>query len=463
MSRLSNSEGAIPDDIFKMYDIRGVAHQSLTSETMRRVGQAFGTVSLIKSIKEIVVGCDARTSSPEFKASLIEGIRSTGCNVIDLGTIPTPIMYFATHHLGSRTGLMVTASHNPPQYNGVKMVLDGHSIYGSNIQKLKERIHDERFLIGNGNLKDKLINDEYSDAIISDIRLERPIRAVVDCANGIAGAFLPAILRRIGCEVHELYCEVDGTFPNHEADPTKVENLTDLIRTVQEVEADVGLGIDGDGDRMVVVSPSGSIIWPDRLMILFARQILSRQPGRSVVFDVKCTRALPIEIEKAGGKPVMWMTGHSLMKSKMIDCDGVLGGEMSGHMFFRDRWPGFDDGLYASARLCELLASDVCSPAEVFDTLPLMVSTPEIRVDCPGPHKLVETFGTNVKFPDATISHLDGVRADFADGFGLLRASNTASELVFRFEADTQSGLSRIQNRFREEMAPLQLNIQLPF
>ncbi len=441
---------SIADEIFKMYDIRGVAHDSLRSQDMYAIGRAFGSVSVEKGISQTVVGCDSRESSPKFKQSIIDGVRSTGCDVIDIGTVATPLLYFATHQFQTGTGLMVTASHNPPEYNGVKMVLNGWSLYGAEIQKLKERIRSNDFLAGGGGLSTECVFDQYRDSIGSDIQINRPLRVVVDCANGIGGEFAPPVLRQIGCEVIELFCEVDSTFPNHPADPTVAENLSFLIDKVREVKADVGLALDADADRMVAITPSGEIVWPDRLMILFSQHILKNNPRHKVVFDVKCTRSLPIAIESAGGEAVMWKTGHSLMKTKMRECDAVFGGEMSGHFFFNDRWPGFDDGIYSGARLCELLAEDDRSAQEVFDGLPEGFSSPEIRLHEENPPQLVELFKQQVTFDNATVSYLDGIRADFDDGFGLLRASNTAPEISLRFEGDSKESLERIEQTFLE-------------
>lgn len=439
---------SIADEIFKMYDIRGVAHDSLRDQDMYAIGRAFGTISVENEIFQTVVACDSRESSPQFKRAIIDGVRSTGCGVIDIGTVATPLMYFATHQLQTGTGLMVTASHNPPQYNGVKLMLNGWSLYGSEIQNLKERIRKNDLRNGNGGLSAACVDDRYFDSIASDVRLRRPLRVAVDCANGIGGEFAPRVLRQIGCDVIELFCDVDSTFPNHPADPTVVENLSFLIDKVREVKADVGLALDADGDRMVAVSPSGEIIWPDRLMILFSRHILRKNPGRRVVFDVKCTRSLPIAIDSAGGEAIMWKTGHSLMKTKMRECGAVFGGEMSGHFFFNDRWPGFDDGIYAGARLCEVLAEDDRSPQEVFDALPIGFSSPEIRLHEETPPQLVELFKRQMSFDNATVSYLDGIRVDFDDGFGLLRASNTAPEISLRFEGDSKESLERIEQTF---------------
>ncbi len=457
-------ETLIPQDVFKMYDIRGIFAESLNEELMREIGLAFGTVMQIKNCNEICVASDARLSSPALRSALIDGLLSTGVDVIDIGMVPTPVLYFATHHFGTGTGMIVTASHNPGEYNGVKMMLAGHSLFGANIQKLRQRIVMQHYVEGRGRLREMSIVDDYVESIAEDIHLARPLRVVIDCANGIGGSVAPKLLRRIGCEVTELYCEVDGTFPNHEADPTRMENLQDLIKAVQDEGADLGFAVDGDADRMVAVGPDGQVIMPDRLMILFAKDILSRDPNsREIVFDVKCTRALSNEIVKAGGTPTMWKTGHSLMKSKLAECGAIFGGEMSGHFFFADRWPGFDDGIYAAARLCELLAGDSRPVGEIFSTLPQMFSTPEIRVNYFDPENLVESFKTQVDCLDGQMNYMDGVRIDFDHGFGLLRASNTAPEVVFRFESDSDDGLNEIIQTFRDELSALNCGFYPPF
>lgn len=444
---------AVPDDIFLEYDVRGIAHENLTVEIVYKIGQAFGTVTNIKERDEVVIGRDARLSSPEFEEALVEGVRSTGCGVVKVGVVATPILYFATDYFATGTGLMITASHNAAEYNGIKMLLANHTLHGRNIQRLKQRIIDEDFVRGEGSVRSFDVQREYYHAVTCSTQLEEPVRVVIDCANGVAGEFAPVILRNIGCEVFELYCDVDGRFPNHSADPTVPENLKDLIAMVKEKKADVGLALDGDGDRLVAVSPSGEIIWPDRLMILFVREILAKHPGRNVVFDVKCSNLLQEEIKNAGGVPVMSKTGHALIRSKLMACDAIFGGEMSGHIYFRDRWTGFDDGIYAAARLCEYIAEKTESSQEIFDSLPQSVNTPEIRISCLNPHAMVEAISENVEFEGATINRIDGVRADFEDGFGLIRASNTAPEIVLRFESDTIEGLNRIQELFYNKIS----------
>ncbi len=440
---------SVPADIFKTYDIRGVAGESLTHSNIRLIGQAFGSEYADEIEGDVLVACDARLSSPELKSALIDGVRSVGLDVIDLGTIPTPLLYFAAHNSASGTGLMVTASHNPPRFNGIKLTLANKPFYGDAIKRLYQRISKNDLPTGSlGRLSEQSVVDIYRQAVSSDIQISAPVRVVLDCANGVAGGIAPKVLRDIGCEVIELYCEVDGRFPNHSADPTRPENLQDLIAAVIAEKADVGLAIDGDGDRLVAVSPLGEIVWPDRLMILFARDILSVNLGRQVVFDVKCQRSLAREIDQAGGKPILWKTGHSLIRAKMLECDAIFGGEMSGHLYFNDRWPGFDDGIYASARLCEMLGRSELSATEIFRTLPDSVNTPEIRIHCHDPHTMIERFRSHAKFEDAEIITIDGLRADFNDGFGLIRASNTAPEIVLRFDADSEAGLARIREKF---------------
>ena len=447
---------SVPADIFKTYDIRGVAGESLTHTNIRLIGQAFGSEYADEIEGEVLIACDARLSSPKLKSALVDGVRSVGLDVIDLGTIPTPLLYFAAHNSVAGTGLMVTASHNPPQFNGVKLTLANKPLYGDAIQRLYQRISKSDLPTRPiGTYSEQSVVDIYRKAVSGDIQVSAPVRAVLDCANGVAGGIAPQVLRDIGCEVIELYCEVDGRFPNHSADPTRPENLQDLTAAVIAEKADVGLAIDGDGDRLVAVSPLGEIIWPDRLMILFARDILADYPGRQVVFDVKCQRSLAREVVRAGGNPILWKTGHSLIRAKMLECDAIFGGEMSGHLYFNDRWPGFDDGIYASARLCEALSRSESSATDMFCTLPDSVNTPEIRIHCDDPHTMIERFRSHAKFEDAQIISIDGLRADFNDGFGLIRASNTAPEIVLRFDADSEAGLTRIREMFYNVLGKL--------
>lgn len=452
----SSLEVSVPAHIFKEYDIRGVACDTLTRESMFLIGQSFGSECVEVGEREVLVARDARHSGWELAGALIQGVRSAGVDVVDLGIVPTPLLYFATQRSSGGSGLMVTASHNPPEYNGVKMMLAREVLYGESIQNLYQRIIQGRLAERSiGALSKGSVIDAYRHAVRDDIRVKRPLKVVLDCANGVGGAVAPQVFRDIGCEVIELYCDVDGSFPNHPGDPTKPENLQDLIATVVENRADVGIALDGDGDRIVAVSPQGEIVWPDRLMILFVRTIVANHPDRKVVFDVKCARALADEILDAGGEPVMWKTGHSLIRTKLRDCNGIFGGELSGHLFFRDRWPGFDDGIYAGARLCELLSAGGLSPSELFQALPSSESTPEIRIPCESAHELVEQFKQVAQFGDAESTDLDGLRVVFCDGFGLIRASNTAPEIVLRFDADTKAGLGRIQRAFHKALDSL--------
>lgn len=444
----------IPENIFREYDIRGLVDEEITPQVTALIGKSFGTAAVEKKVRRVIVGCDARISSPELKDALIEGVLSTGAGVIDIGMVPTPIVYFGAYKTGCGTALMLTASHNPPQYNGVKMMLKGHTLYGREIRDIYQSSIQGNWTTGRGSLSREDIVQDYFHAIASHIRLQKPLKVVVDCANGIPGAFAPALLRKIGCEVVELYCDVDGTFPNHPADPTRSENLADLIDAVRQTRSDVGLALDGDGDRVVSVSGDGEVISPDRLMILFVRDILRNHPGRHILYDVKCTRLLPKEVNQSCGNAMMWKTGHSLMKAKARKTDAVFGGEMSGHYFFRDRWPGFDDGIYGGARLCELLSGS--DPVEMFRSLPDCASSGELRFFAADAHSLVSMFQEHAQFDDAAqVSSIDGIRVDFSFGFGLLRASNTAPEAVMRFEADSETQLQAIRRRFDDELKKL--------
>ncbi len=445
----------LPESIFREYDIRGLVDGELTEEVANLIGRAVGTIAIQNKTGPFAVGADARASSPTLKTALIEGMCSAGCNVIDIGAVPTPMTYFAAYHLGSGCALMVTASHNPPAYNGVKIMLGFHTLYGAEIKAIYRRIISQDFSCGAGALEIADVSADYMAALRADIRLTQPLKVVIDCGNGIAGAYAPKVLRQLGCDVVELYCEVDGTFPNHPADPTRPENVADLIDEVKRTRADIGLALDGDGDRVVAVTAAGEMISPDRLMILFVRDILREHPGRTVLYDVKCTRSLPFAINQAAGKPMMWKTGHSLMKAQTQLQDGVFAGEMSGHYFFRDRWPGFDDGVYSGARLCELLCRG--DPASILKGLPASAGTGELRYHCADPHELVGKFKRRMQFSKGVkISEMDGIRADFPTGFGLLRASNTAPEIVMRFEADDEAELDKIRDEFQRGLRSIE-------
>ncbi len=455
----------IRPEIFKAYDIRGIVDDSLTEESVTAIGQAIGSEAEQREQDTIVIGRDGRLSGPSLSNALSNGIRSTGCDVIDIGCVPTPVVYFATHHLGTGSGCAVTGSHNPPQYNGIKMMVAGETLSGDAIQALRKRIEENDFNDGDGEFRQEGVVDAYIQRITGDVKLSKPLSVVIDCGNGVAGGIAPRLYKELGCEVYELFCEVDGTFPNHHPDPSQPENLRDIIAKVREVNADIGLAFDGDGDRCGVITPSGDIVWSDRVMMLFAKNILENQPGAEIIYDVKCSQILPIAIRKAGGQPTMWKTGHSLIKAKLRETGAAMAGEMSGHFFFNDRWYGFDDGLYTGARLCELVAADTRSSREIFADIPNTVNTPELRLEMNEGehHALIEKLVANASFPDGQVNTIDGVRVDFDNGFGLVRASNTTPTIILRFEADKQENLAEIQERFRELINKTQPGLELPF
>lgn len=465
MTTIHHSD-AVPAEIFKAYDIRGVVGRTLTVPIVTAIGHAIGSEALARGVSHIVVARDGRLSGPELLQALARGIVAAGCDVIDVGRVPTPALYFAAHHLKTYSGVMVTGSHNPPEYNGLKIVVGGETFSGAAIQALRQRILDNDLSQGQGKIQSADVRAAYLARIAGDIKLSRPLRVIVDCGNGVAGELAPALYRMLGCEVHELFCEIDGNFPNHHPDPSQPKNLVDLIAALKVHDADVGLAFDGDGDRLGVVAPDGSIIWPDRQMILFARDILQRNPGAEIIYDVKCSRTLHSAIEESGGVATMCKTGHSFIKTKLKQCGGLLAGEMSGHIFFKERWFGFDDGLYAGARLLEILANDSRSAQEVFNALPNTVNTPELQIKFSreGEHfVLMNELAQGADFPDGKITTIDGLRVDFADGWGLVRASNTTPCLVLRFEADSQPALARIQARFRTLIERTRSGLTLPF
>jgi len=455
----------LPPEIFKAYDIRGVVGRTLTPAIVRAVGQALGSLALERGRDTFVVGRDGRLSGPELAAAVADGIRAAGANVVDVGMVATPMTYFAAHHLGTQTSVMVTGSHNPPDYNGLKMVVDGTTLSGDDIQKLRARIEAGQFASGAGTFRTADIAPAYLDRITGHIHLARPLKIAVDCGNGVAGAFAPTLFRRLGCEVTEMFCAVDGTFPNHHPDPSKPENLQDLIALLAKGGHDLGLAFDGDGDRLGVVTRDGHVIYPDRQLMLFAADVLGREPGATVIYDVKSTRNLKPWILKHGGVPLLWKTGHSLIKGKMKEVGAALAGEMSGHTFFKERWYGFDDGLYAGARLLEILSRHP-DPSAVLDALPDAVSTPELNVACAEGehHALVARLGETAQFPGATdVIRIDGLRVEYPDGFGLARGSNTTPVVVLRFEADNLSALERIKGEFRRVLEAAKPGIALPF
>ncbi|MEP6484656.1 MAG: phosphomannomutase/phosphoglucomutase [Rudaea sp.] len=453
--------------IFRAYDIRGVLGKTLTQGVARQIGRAIGSEARDRGLNEIAVARDGRLSGPDLSAALIEGLQSTGCTVIDIGAAPTPVLYFATYHLNIGSGVMVTGSHNPPDYNGFKIVLGGETLAEAAIKNLYTRIKENRFTEGSGALQKMDVTRDYIERITGDVMIEHKLKVVVDCGNGIAGAVAPSVLEGIGCEVLPMYCDVDGNFPNHHPDPSDPRNLQDLILSVKQMNADLGLAFDGDGDRLGVVTASGEVIYADRLLMLFARDVLTRNPGATIIYDVKCTGKLQPLILQAGGSPIMWKTGHSLIKAKMRETDAELAGEMSGHFFFRERWYGFDDGIYAAARLTEILAADPegRTPQQIFDTLPNGVSTPELKIPMAegANYAFIEKFQKSAAFDGARVTTIDGVRADWSDGWGLVRASNTTPVLVLRFDADNDAALMRIQDAFRQQLKALGPELTLPF
>ena len=437
----------LPASIFKAYDIRGVVPDTVNVEMAQALGRAFGTLALREGQKVVAVGRDGRLSGPALSAALISGLVSSGVEVLDIGMATTPMLYFAANTVCA-SGIQVTGSHNPKDYNGFKMVMDGRAIYGDDIQALRRMIEDETWALQDGgSVRSVDVLAAYQARIVGGVKLSRPMKIVVDCGNGVAGASAPDILRAIGCEVSELFSEVDGNFPNHHPDPSKPENLRDVVAALQAGDAEIGLAFDGDGDRLGIVTKDGNIIYPDRQMMLFARDVLKRAPGGTVIFDVKCSQHLAPAIEAAGGVPMMFRTGHSLIKAKMKEIGAPLGGEMSGHIFFKERWYGFDDGTYAGCRLLEILSQSPDANA-VLNALPNSFSTPELNVKCAEgeSHGLVDQLVTKVNFPaPATVNTIDGLRVDWPDGFGLIRGSNTTPVLVLRFEGHTPEALARIQ------------------
>ena len=435
--------------IFKAYDIRGVVPSTLTEEVAEALGRAFGTVALREGEATVAVGRDGRLSGPSLSAALVRGLTAAGVDVIDIGPATTPMLYFAANTLCS-SGIQVTGSHNPKDYNGFKMVMGGRAIHGEEIQALRRLMASGDFgpaPTRHGTVRLVNVLAPYRDRIAGDIKLARPMKIVIDSGNGIAGASAPGIFRALGCEVTELFSEVDGNFPNHHPDPSKPDNLRDLIRALKEGDAELGLAFDGDGDRLGIVTKDGQNIYPDRQMMLFAQDVLSRVPGGEILFDVKCTQRLAPAIRAAGGKPLMFKTGHSLVKARMKELGAPLGGEMSGHIFFKERWFGFDDGTYAGARLLEILSKHA-DPSAVLNGLPTSFSTPELNVKCAEgePHGIVDQLVAKANFAaPAEVSTIDGLRVDWPDGFGLIRASNTTPVLVLRFEGHTQAALDRIQ------------------
>lgn len=454
-------------EIFKAYDIRGIVDKTLTAEAVRAIGHALGSEAVARGQKAIAVGRDGRLSGPELAGALSDGIRAAGVDVVDVGCVPTPLTYFAAYELGTNSCVSVTGSHNPPDYNGLKMVLGGQTLFGELIQALRQRIIDGNLVhaAAPGKLTQADVVPAYVNKIVGDVKLARPMKIVMDCGNGVAGAVAPALFKRLGCELVELFCEVDGNFPNHHPDPSKPENLADVIRALKETDAEIGLAFDGDGDRLGVVTKDGEIIYPDRQLMLFAEDVLTRVPGGEIIYDVKCTRNLAGWIKARGGKPTMWNTGHALVKAKLKETGAPLAGEMSGHVFFKERWYGFDDGLYTGARLLEIVSRQP-DANPVLKNLPNAICTPElnIKMNEGEPFALVDKLKAEASFEGAeSLLTIDGVRVEYADGFGLARPSNTTPVVVLRFEADSEAAIARIQADFRRAIEGVWPGVKLPF
>ncbi len=456
---------ALPQVILRNYDIRGIVGKDLTADVVYQLGRAIGSMAYDKGEQTVIVARDGRKSGPELSSALCRGLMDSGRDVIDIGMVPTPLLYFATNYLGSNSGVMLTGSHNPPDYNGLKMVIAGDTLSGDKIQELGRRVAKGDLLQGEGSRTEQDLVGDYLGRVTEDLHVARPLKVVLDCGNGVGGVVAPVLLKQLGCKVAELYCDVDGDFPNHHPDPSKPENLAALIETVKASKADIGLALDGDGDRIGVVDSEGNVIWPDRFLMLFARDLLERQPGADIIYDVKCSRHLASQILTHGGRPLMWKTGHSLIKAKMRETGALLAGEMSGHIFFKERWYGFDDAIYACARLLEILSNDSRSSAEVFAELPDSISTPELSMSVPeGKNvELVQKLIANGDIPGAKLIKIDGVRAEFQHGWGLMRASNTMPAVIFRFEADDINGLKHVQDMFRQELLKIDSELKLPF
>ena len=450
--------------IFRAYDIRGIVTSNLTEDVVYWIGRAFGAEAVEAQQTKVTVGCDGRLSSPGLKAALTKGLQESGLEVMDVGEVPTPLLYYSTFALDTGTGIMITGSHNPPDYNGLKMVLAGETLAEERITRLYERIVNNQFVEGDGDLESFDIEDHYLDRICNDIAVAQSMKVVVDCGNGVAGRIAPRLISELGCEVVPLYCDVDGKFPNHHPDPADPNNLQDLITVVKAEGADLGIAFDGDGDRLGVVTSNGEIIWPDKLLMLFARDIVGRNPGADVIFDVKCSRHLNSIIAEYGGRPIMWKTGHSHMKAKLKETGALLAGEFSGHICFGERWYGFDDALYSAARLLEIVGGESRSAAELFAEFPVTFATPEIKVESTEGAKFeaITRLAAEGDFGDGTVSEIDGIRVDYPDGWGLVRASNTSPVLTMRFEADGQSALDRIQALFKQELLKVDSTLKFP-
>ncbi|MDQ7049536.1 MAG: phosphomannomutase/phosphoglucomutase [Enterobacterales bacterium] len=455
----------ISETIFRAYDIRGIVGQTLSASIVKEIGRAIGSEAFERGEQRVIVARDGRLSGPQLIEALKEGLIESGRDVIDIGEVPTPLLYFATNHLDSTSGVMLTGSHNPKDYNGLKVVIAGNTLSGEEIMALKKRIDTGNMMKGQGSEKTVSVMQDYISQVTSDVALTQPLKVAVDCGNGIAGKVVPQLLQALGCEVIGLYCKVDGNFPNHHPDPSKPENLQELIELVKTEKADIGLAFDGDGDRLGVIDSEGNIIWPDRQMMLYSMDVLSRNPGADVIFDVKCTKHLAKVITRNGGHPIMWKTGHSLIKAKMKETGALLAGECSGHIFFKERWFGFDDALYTSARLLEILSADTRKSSDIFAALPNSIVTPEINVaiDDNRKHQFMNQLASKGIFGNGKMISIDGVRIEFPDGWGLVRASNTTPSLVIRFEGESQAIIDKMKQLFKQQMLMIDGNLDLDF
>ena len=450
-------------EIFRAYDIRGIVDEQLSDAMLYHIGLAVGTQVKRNGENSIAVGADGRLSSPRLSQALMAGLADTGCRVLNLGAVPTPVLYFGVKTLGTASGIMLTGSHNPSNYNGCKIVIGGHTLANDSIIALYDLIKLQDYELGIGAIEEHIIDQVYQDRIDSDVKLARPLKVVLDAGNGIAGDIAPKLFKQLGCDVIPLFCEVDGNFPNHHPDPGKPANLVDLQAAVAKHKADIGLAFDGDGDRVGVITETGQMIYPDKLLMLFAEDVISRNPQAEIIYDVKCTRLLEPFIQSKGGVPMMWKTGHSLIKSKMIETGALLAGEMSGHIFFKERWYGFDDGIYSAVRLCEILASTSESASAMFKRFPEDVSTPEINIQVTEDEKFdLVTQLQSAHFPTGKVSTIDGIRVDYVDGWGLVRASNTTPVLVLRFEGQNQAVLQRIKEEFQRHLYAVDTKLTVP-
>ncbi len=455
----------IPQNIFRTYDIRGTVEDSFTEDNVYTLGVALGSEIIDRGLNAVNVGRDGRLSGPQLIKALIAGITSTGCHVTDIGEVTTPMLYYAAATSETQSGIMLSGSHNPPNYNGLKIIIAGETLYGPAITNLYHRIIQRNYHTGSGICITKDITDSYFQAITGNVRLHRPIKVVIDCGNGIGGKFAPPLFRALGCEVEELFCNVDGNFPNHQPDPSIPKNLAILQATVQSKGYEIGLAFDGDADRVGIVTEQGMIISADRLLILLANDLLTRHNDKPIIFDIKCSRQVKQQIEKHHGIPLCYRTGHSLIKAKMKETGAYLAGELSGHIFMKERWFGFDDGIYVAARILELLAQQKQTVTELFRDIPCTYATPELKIPVSEEEKfeLIQTLIAKSSFPEGEINIIDGLRIDFSDGFGLIRASNTTPYLIACFEGDNQSSLERIQTVFKQELSRVLPTLKLPF